>query len=102
MDSVFHLQILHVLLLLVDLNDFATNKLVPDAPTAPTSNKNLGFVVPIPTLETVLIPASTNNSTVLGPIPLISKVLMKYDIVFKLANCPAVGVSYRSGGTAGC
>ena len=35
-----------------------TNKLVPDAPTAPTSNENLGLVVPIPTLETVLMPAS--------------------------------------------
>ena len=26
-----------------------TNNVVPDAPTAPTSNRNLGFVVPIPT-----------------------------------------------------
>ena len=34
-----------------------TNKLVPDAPTEPTSNKNLGLVVPIPTLDVVLIPA---------------------------------------------
>ena len=36
-----------------------TNKEVPEAPTAPTSRVNLGLVVPIPTLERVLIPELT-------------------------------------------
>jgi len=33
-----------------------TNNVVPDAPTAPTSRANLGFVVPIPTFLNVLMP----------------------------------------------
>ena len=38
-----------------------TRSEVPDAPTAPTSNANLGFVVPIPTFESVLIPAAVSD-----------------------------------------
>ena len=46
-----------------------TNKLVPDAPTEPTSNENLGLVVAIPTLETVLIPASVfSHKPLAGPV----------------------------------
>ena len=36
-----------------------TYKDVPEAPTAPTSRVNLGLVVPIPTLERVLMPELT-------------------------------------------
>ena len=32
-----------------------TNNVVPDAPTAPTSSANLGFVVPIPTNPAVVV-----------------------------------------------
>ena len=38
-----------------------TKSVVPDAPTAPTSNLNLGFVVPIPTFLRVWIPADVDT-----------------------------------------
>ena len=42
---------------------------VPEEPTLPTSRENLGFVVPTPTLEIVLIPAEVLLQTGVKSVP---------------------------------